>query len=229
MINEIDFGIPESDRLKKTISSLSLKLKEAEDAKLLIKEKAERDIARLELKLTSANRNSYIVSATEKHKQIIKLFAFGFSIGATYKICTEEMGLDVTIDEVESITNSIDFAHEELQRYYVEMKELFQAKNSLDKGFFSSSLYKKLQLLENEISLSMVKAKEVGDEGLKLKCTENLLKIYERMATMFSKNGLDIFSKQLSVKLLDDYDKQNDKVFKKGEVVEIDINDININ
>ena len=177
------------------------------------------------------NKNSYISSATERSKQIIKLFAFGFSIGNIYKMMTEQVGVECDISEIESIVNNIDMCHEELQRYYVEMKKLFEEKNSLTKGFFASSLYKKLMLLENEVSLSLVNAKALGDENLKLKCVENLLKVYEKSATLFSKSGLDIFNKTMSLNINSEYDKQNEDVFKKnkGETFEISVDDIMIN
>lgn len=151
-----------------------------------LKNDYEQKITELTKKLATELRYKVINTPASdlKMKEIIRLFAFGYSTGMIFKMLTEEKGMNITIQEIDIAVSKIDLLNKDLHKYYLECKEEFKIKAQVDSGFYNTTIYKKYALLENETSISLVKAKEEGNETLKLKCIEQLNKIYEKLATL---------------------------------------------
>jgi UDP-glucose 6-dehydrogenase len=103
--------------------------------------------------------------------------------------------------------------------YNNEMKEVFVKRNTIEKGFFASSLHQKFKMLEDEYSISLIKAKEEMDEIRKTKILELMTKLYQAEAQAFSKNTLAVFGKQNVEKTTEDYDKDVENIFGSEKIV----------
>ena len=169
------------------------------------------------------NTNSNIVSlkATSKEKQIVELYARGVPVGFIKKVFDEQLYIDVSIEEIETLIMSLtgNRCSVELMEYYNEMKEIFVKRNTIEKGFFASSLHQKFKMLEDEYSISLMKAKEEMDEVRKTKILELMTKLYQAEAQAFSKNTLAVFGKQNVEKTTEDYDKDVENIFGSEKIV----------
>ena len=139
------------------------------------------------------NTNSNMVSlkATSKEKQIIELYARGIPVGFIKKVFDEQLYIDVSIEEIETLIMSLtsNKCSVELMEYYNEMKEIFVKRNTIEKGFFASSLHQKFKMLEDE---NLIFA---GDQF----CVRQ-----NDLLFVFTKDQTDYYLKQESEKLIID-------------------------
>ena len=160
------------------------------------------------------NTNSNIVAlkATSKEKQIVELYARGVPVGFIKKVFDEQLYIDVSIEEIEMLIMSLtgNKCSVELMEYYNEMKEVFVKRNTIEKGFFASSLHQKFKMLEDEYSISLIKAKEEMDEIRKTKILELMTKLYQsrirrkrwKLRRLFRQQRNDQFIKTINKNLI---------------------------
>ena len=211
-----------TDNVSESIRTLTLKLQSKENTILSL----EAQIQKLEKEIEKNRRANLIVNSVDKFKKIVQLYAFGYSAGMIYKVLTEEYNMDTTVEEIDAFINKIDFADIEIQEYYVQCKKSFQEKAELDKSFLASSNIKKFALIENELSISLVKAKESGDEATKLKVMDLLIKVYEKMNAVYGKVG-GLIDKAKVNEILASYERKTDEVFHGDNVVQFKKSDVN--
>ena len=197
--------------------SLQSKNKEIRDLKSI----HEKEVRMLKSENSKLIKNQLLLTNDDKYKEVIRMYAFGFSTGNIYKILTEEKSVDMTLTEVGRIVDKIDYLSPELHAYYIECKKEFKEKLKIDQGFFASAIYKKYQLLENEASESLTIAKEMGDEAMKLKCIDQLSKIYDKLSTSFFKNGIGSADTGSVDDLMNDYEEQ---IEQSEKIIEFDMN-----
>lgn len=161
------------------------------------------------------------IRASDKEKKIVELYAQGIPAGFIYKIFIEQLYIDIGLQEIEKLIMYIDSSSPklplELMEHYVLSKKVFTERSSLDKGFFASSLYNKFKLLEGEYSISLMKAKDSDDEESKRKILDQMTKLLQVQATVFSKNTLSIFGSKNTENITADYDKEVNALFDDSE------------
>lgn len=137
-------------------------------------------------------------SGNDKEKQVVKLYAQGFSGGFIFDIMNKEIGVSVSMDMINSIVRSINgdkmAVSNDLLAYYVECKKVFEDQSTLSKGMFAQSVYKKMKILEENYSCCLVRAQEEDDAKEQRLILDSLLKLNEKTASIFSKQVLDIFN-----------------------------------
>ncbi len=146
-------------------------------------------------------------SNAEKYKLALRLYANGFGVGLIHRTMVYEEGEEITLDEIRSLIDRIDMLDDELRQYFYKCKKEFTENVNINKGFFASTIYKKYQLLENVVSEQLIKAQEVGDDELTLKCVNELKNIYKEMSAVFFKNGFETESDGVMEELESDYNE----------------------
>lgn len=179
------------------------KVKECEELKLLY----EKRIAELkeENRKLQKRQISLGQDKTEITKHIIRLSATGFNIKNIYDILTQQLNIDVDVERIKIVVDTIDNLPEDLYKYYLQCKKEFKDKTIMDKNFFSSVIYKKYQLLENAISLQLQRAQEQCDEKQITSCVQQLKSIYDSMSQCYSKNGINVDNEQTLEDLMEGY------------------------
>ena len=179
------------------------KVKECEELKLLY----EKRIAELkeENRKLQKRQISLGQDKTEITKHIIRLSATGFNIKNIYDILTQQLNIDVDVERIKIVVDTIDNLPEDLYKYYLQCKKEFKDKTIMDKNFFSSVIYKKYQLLENAISLQLQRAQEQFDEKQITSCVQQLKSIYDSMSQCYSKNGINVDNEQTLEDLMEGY------------------------
>ena len=179
------------------------KVKECENLKL----NYEKKIAELneELRKLQKKNISLGVNNDEKVKHIIRLSATGFNIKNIYDIMTEQLAIDIDVDEIKIVVDTIDNLPEGLYRYYLQCKKEFKDKTIMDKNFFSSVIYKKYQLLENAVSVQLQRAQDNYDDKQITACVNQLKLIYDSMSQCYSKNGINVDNEQTLEDLMEGY------------------------
>lgn len=179
------------------------KVKECEELKLFY----EKRIAELkeENRKLQKRQISLGQDKTEITKHIIRLSATGFNIKNIYDILTQQLNIDVDVERIKIVVDTIDNLPEDLYKYYLQCKKEFKDKTIMDKNFFSSVIYKKYQLLENAISLQLQRAQEQFDEKQITSCVQQLKSIYDSMSQCYSKNGINVDNEQTLEDLMEGY------------------------
>lgn len=179
------------------------KVKECEEIKAFY----EKRIAELreELRKVQKRQISLGQDNSEITKHIIRLSATGFNIKNIYDILTKQLNIDVEIERIKLVVDTIDNLPENLYKYYLQCKKEFKDKTIMDKNFFSSVIYKKYQLLENAISLQLQRAQENEDEKQISNCVQQLKSIYDSMSQCYSKNGINVDNEQTLEDLMEGY------------------------
>ena len=161
------------------------------------------------------------IRTSDKEKKVVELYAQGIPAGFIYKIFLEQLYIDIGLQEIEKLIMYIDSNSPkipvELMEHYITSKKVFTEKSSLDKGFFASSLYNKFKLLEGEYSISLMKAKDSDDEESKRKILDQMAKLLQIQATVFSKNTLSIFGSKTTENITADYDKEVSSLYDDSE------------
>ena len=166
------------------------------------------------LKTIKSNSNNI-----NKEKEIIQLYAYSLSNGFIFKVLNEEQGMDVTLSEIEELISKIDRLPPDLMEYYAKCKQAFYEKSEIDKNFLTSATIKKYSLIENELSVSLMKAKESNDEQLKIKVIDQLVKIYDKQSNLFMKGSGYIDKKQLN-DILESYDNKKEEIISSGNIIQ---------
>lgn len=188
-----------------------------------------KDVAMLREKLIKAQKKNILLGgSTDKVREILRFHAFGYASGNIFSILTREKGLDITLQEVESAVDNIEFLPKEDYLFYLECKQEFAEKVNVDSGFFTSSIYKKYMMLETVYSSGLAKAREVEDDQLILKYAGELTKLYNNMSTAFAKNGVDLSGQKSTKELMDDYDEKKKQMEKKGNIIKFNTKDMKI-
>lgn len=179
------------------------KVKECEEIKAFY----EKRIAELreELRKVQKRQISLGQDNSEITKHIIRLSATGFNIKNIYDILTKQLNIDVDVERIKLVVDTIDNLPENLYKYYLQCKKEFKDKTIMDKNFFSSVIYKKYQLLENAISLQLQRAQENEDEKQITNCVQQLKSIYDSMSQCYSKNGINVDNEQTLEDLMEGY------------------------
>lgn len=157
------------------------------------------------------------IRASDKEKKIVELYAQGIPAGFIYKIFIEQLYIDIGLQDIEKLIMYVDSNSPklplELMEHYILSKKTFTEKSTLEKGFFASSLYNKFKLLEGEYSISLMKAKDSDDEEAKRKILDQMAKLLQIQASVFSKNTLSIFGNKNAENITADYDKEVSSLF----------------
>lgn len=157
------------------------------------------------------------MKASDKEKKVAELYASGLPSGFIYKMFMEQLHIDMSLNEIEKIVSRLEGDGKaislDLLNHYVEAKKIFTEKNTVEKGFFASSLYKKFKLLEEEYSILLMIAKDEGNNEERRKIVDLMGRLYQIEASTFSKNTLAIFGKQSVENITKDYDTQVDELF----------------
>ena len=157
------------------------------------------------------------IRTSEKEKKVAELYASGLPSGFIYKVLMEQLHINVSLNDIEKIVSNLEgdgrSVSIELLDHYLKSKKIFTEKNTVEKGFFTSSLYKKFKLLEEEYSILLMEAKDEGNAEEKRKILDQMARLYQIEATTFSKNTLSIFGKQSAESVTKDYDEQVDALF----------------
>lgn len=179
------------------------KVKECEQLKLVY----ERRIAELNEKIRKLQKRNISLGQdnSEVTKHIIRLSATGFNIKNIYDILTKQLNIDVSVDDIKIVVDTIDNLPENLYKYYLQCKKEFKDKTIMDKNFFSSVIYKKYQLLENAISCQLQRAQEQEDDKQISNCVQQLKSIYDSMSQCYSKNGINVDNEQTLEDLMEGY------------------------
>lgn len=179
------------------------KVKECEN----LKSYYEKEIAQLNEKLRKIQKRNVSLGLDDSEitKHIIRLSATGFNIKNIYDIMTTQLAIDVSIEKVKIVVDTIDNLPENLYKYYLQCKKEFKDKTIMDKNFFSSVIYKKYQLLENAVSTQLQRAQENQDEKQITSCIQQLKSIYDSMSQCYSKNGINVDNEQTLENLMEGY------------------------
>lgn len=182
-------------------------------------------------KLKEENRklmkNSILGGASsDKHKEVLRLSAFGYAPGNIHNILTTEKGMQITLEEVELIVDKIELMPRELYKFYLDCKQDFKDKVSIDSGFFKSAIYKKYMLLESTASSGLARAKEAGADDLILKYTDQLVKLYEKMSNTFFKNGVDMSMDKSVEDLMEKYETNKENAL--GNIIKLDMTKLKV-
>lgn len=204
-------GNAEIDSLKRSISVLTRAIQDKDEKiKQLQKEMNSREISTTPIQTTYTSTND-----TNKH--IVKLYAQGYSAGFIFNILNREMNINSPMTEIENLIRSIEgdslLVDNELLAYYVECKKIFEDEQSLTKGLFSQTIYKKLKIMEATYSKILVMAEENGDFKEMRMTTDSIVRLDIEMAKIFSKQVLDLFNngKTNGATYAEDYKKLKDQ------------------
>jgi hypothetical protein len=157
--------------------------------------------------------------ASSDNKEVVKLYANGYSSGFIYKTLNEKMNISISLIDIEKIILSLEGDKIEVDialiDYYNQCKKTFEENNKLSKTFFSQMIFKKIKLLEEEYSYLLIKAKENNDYKEERMVLDSLLKVEEKLASIFSKNVLAIFEngKQIESGYDEEYKKLQEQYF----------------
>lgn len=155
--------------------------------------------------------NTLLNANSDETKEIVRLVASGYGAGNILEVLTKEKGMNVSLDQIHVTMDKIDLLPDNLYRFFLQCKQDFKDKVSIDSGFFTNIIYKKFTLLENETSAQLARAKEMGDEKLILQCVQQLASLYDKMSATFAKNGLDLTQDKTVEDLMGDYDKNKNE------------------
>lgn len=213
MIKVKETSLDQIEFLRNTVEKLTLKIKEKDDELEKLKNNTTTSSS------IKSNSSAYYKS-DDVNKVIVRLYANAYSPGFILKIMNDQKGFSTNLRHIETICTSVDGdgshqlnVEDSLMEYYIEQKQLFIKNNSIDKGFFATSLYKKLKLVEDDLTACLVEAQAAGDPMERRKVSELLIKLYERSAVIFSKNTLNIFSKKEVAEIGSDYDEATNSMF----------------
>jgi len=211
----------ETEKLTKKLVDLKMAYREleAETSKEIQKLKAEN----MKL-LKQANLRNPSKERIEKQKEVLRLYASGYAPGNIYQILTSEKGIAITLEETQLIVDKVEMLPPEMYRFYLASKKDFKEKITIDGGFFKSAIYKKFTLLETVQSAGLARAREIGDDALILKYSDQLMKLYEKMSNTFFKNGVELAADRTVEELMadfgvDDTEKEKSIIRFKAKVV----------
>jgi len=173
------------------VADLTAKLQEKNQEIARITREFSEKIIALQKENARLQKRQVVLSNNDRYKKALRLHANGFSVGHIYRIMNQEYGIDITLDEVRTLVDKVDFLDDDLQDYYNKCKKEFGDRLSIDKGVFANTMYKKFQLLENVVTHQLEKAIEIDDERTVLACSTELKNIYKEMSTVFFKNGFE--------------------------------------
>lgn len=179
------------------------KVKECENQKLFYEQR----IAELKEEIRKLQKRNIALGQNkdEVTRHIIRLSATGFNIKNIYDIMTQQLNIDVSVEQIKLVVDTIDNLPKELYQYYLQCKKEFRDKTIMDKNFFSSVIYKKYQLLENALSEQLVRAQENEDDKIISSCIQQLKSVYDSMSQCYSKNGINVDSDQTLEDLMEGY------------------------
>lgn len=175
-----------SEALQNTLARLTTLLKE-KDEKIAQLEKNQNNVMQFQ-----------IIRNNENTRQVVRLYAKGYSSGFIFNILNKELGISMSLEDIDSIIRDIEGdkvkVDKELIEIYIEEKDLVEKEEQVSKGLFAQTLYKKLRLLENSYSKCWQLAEEAGDYKEARMALDSLTKLAKEEAQIFSKNILNIFS-----------------------------------
>lgn len=219
MINSEVTTNDDIDFLKKQVSRLTSLLKDKDDKiKILTSQVME---ASNDSKVSMKKISIDSFKPTDSNKEIVKLYAYGYSPSLIYTTLNEKLGKDVQLVDIEQLIYDIQHnpltVELSLMDYYNECQEVFE-KNKITKSLFANTILAQINELDASLGRIALVAREANDYREERQILQAQMALQKEKASIFSKNVLNIFETKKGSKssydeeykaLKDQYDDTN--------------------
>ena len=196
--DEVNMSKTKLDQMNNTIIKLTKMLQDKDNKIRQLTNEVSDNVAPTTGLVKKSYKFEEFSGTNDTDRKVIKLYSQGYSSGFIYEILNKELNTAISVNSIEKIIHSIEGDRMEIDndllQYFIECKRLFEDQQSLSKGLFASTIYKKLQILEENYSQCLISAKEMDDTKEQRMILDSILKLTKEKATIFSKNILDIFN-----------------------------------